>query len=291
MLEDFGREVGRRARHCRGIGIVMEFVTGAEIAEDDAAARFLQDVLGLDVTVDEAGAMHGRERAAQLDADAGNLLRRERSALGELGLERPAFDELHPEAGAAVDALGAVDSGDVRMTHARHQPAFVYDEPVLGAVVVAEQLQRDVAIEARVPGAIDVAEAAAADLLVNAKGTPGDRNIEGAQSVRRPPCGQNTADAHRRLHRELRIQAGGVSDDPKLANVRPFFVGARVSRGRVPVWGVAVGHGLGQRGQSVICIRHGHPCNPLPKHANRARANRRWDRTGIMAPGSWIWRA
>ena len=75
----------------------------------------------------QAGRMNGRHRAAELDADARDLLLGESPALAERLFERAALDELHPEADAPADALRAVDGDDVRMADAREQPAFLDD--------------------------------------------------------------------------------------------------------------------------------------------------------------------
>ena len=253
----------------------MQLVTRPEIAEDDPAARFLEDVLGLDVAMDQAGTMHGGERAAQLDAGPREVLGWKRTSGGELGLERLTLDELHPEAGAPIDALRPVDRGDVRMADPRHQPAFVHDEPVLGPIVMAQQLERDVAIEARVPGAIDVAEAPAADLLVDAEGAPDDRDIGGAGAIRWTPLRQKAADAHRRVDRELRVETRGFGDGPQLADRLALLLIGRIGGRRVPVGRLAVGNGFGQRGQSVVGIEHGQPLRSISKTRRWGRANNR----------------
>ena len=188
-----------------------------------------------------------RERAAQLDADPREVRGWKRTAGGELGLERLTLDELHPQAGATVDALRPVDGGDVGMAHARHQPAFVHDEPVLGPIVVAQQLERDVAIEARVPGAIDVAEAPAADLLVDAEGAPDDRDIEGAGAIRWTPLRQKAADAastRATASSALKREASAMARSWRIAS-RSSSVG-RIGGRRVPVGRLAVGDGFGQ---------------------------------------------
>src|SRR5438128_437395 len=74
----------------------------AEIHEHDAAAVGAHDVLRLDVAMQKARRMNGRERAAQVDANCGRLARAERTRGSELLLERDAAHELHPEADAVV---------------------------------------------------------------------------------------------------------------------------------------------------------------------------------------------
>ena len=53
--------------------------------------------------------------------------RGKRRPVAERLFERPALDELHPQADAAVDALGAVDRDDVRMADAGEETAFFDD--------------------------------------------------------------------------------------------------------------------------------------------------------------------
>ena len=111
-----------------------------------------------------AGVVRGRERAAEVDAHGGRLGRVETAALGQLLGERAAAHELGPDAHAAVRALGAVDGRDVRVSHAREQPAFL-DDLVFRVgrrrrLRRVQQLQRDLAIEARVPSAKHFTESA-----------------------------------------------------------------------------------------------------------------------------------
>ena len=76
---------------------------------------------------------------------------------------------------AIADPLGAVDRDDVRVAHAGQQAALFDDRgrarPV-GDRRGRQQLQRDLAVEPRVPGAVDLAEGAAADALEHAQVTP-----------------------------------------------------------------------------------------------------------------------
>lgn len=124
--------------------------------------------------------MHGRQRAAQGDTDPCDVDRVERAALLELCCQRLAVDELHPDADATVDALGSVDDDHVRVADAGEEPAFVDDRATqlaLDGCAVTQELERDLAIEARVPGAIDVAVGAVPDLLDDGQRTPDDTGV------------------------------------------------------------------------------------------------------------------
>ena len=103
-----------------------------------------------------------------------DLLRRKCLSAAKRLFERAALDELHPQADAAVDSFSAVDGDDVRMANACEQPAF-FDDGGLRATLPADtrqQLQRHLAIQAGIPGAIDLAERALADALEHAQMAP-----------------------------------------------------------------------------------------------------------------------
>jgi hypothetical protein len=74
------------------------------------------------------------------------------------------------------NAVRAVDRHHVRMTHLRQHPSFVnHDRRVASVppVASAQQLQRHLTIQSRVPRSIDRAERTLADFLQHAERTPG----------------------------------------------------------------------------------------------------------------------
>ena len=77
----------------------------------------------------QAGAVHGGERLADLDADQRRLARAEAALLLENLLERarPRSSSIHSPA-IAVGARRAVDGDDAAMAHPGEQPAFVDDD-------------------------------------------------------------------------------------------------------------------------------------------------------------------
>ncbi len=90
--------------------------------------------------------MHRRQGAAHLDPDSCELGRRERSDLVQPLFERSAFDELHPDADTAVDAVGAVDGHDVWMAYAREETSFLHNRGAASlrvGTIASEELQRD----------------------------------------------------------------------------------------------------------------------------------------------------
>ena len=99
------REIQRRPRQCRVMVGSSRLAARAEIHQHDPAAVFAHHVLGLDVAMDDAGAMTAEKRAAEIDADEQCFLRPERATLDEQMLERAAVNELHPQTDTAVDAV------------------------------------------------------------------------------------------------------------------------------------------------------------------------------------------
>src|SRR5262249_11140655 len=157
------------------------FVRRAEIHQHDATrvARrtrraFAHDVVRLHVAVHESLPVHGRKCRAQLGADQRPLARAERTLVAQPLLERAAVHELHPQAAAAVVLIGAVDRDHVGMTHAREPPRLV--EPALRALerTGAAQLERDLALQARIARHEHLAEAAAADAVAHLERAPAE---------------------------------------------------------------------------------------------------------------------
>src|SRR6185436_3838919 len=91
----------------------------AKIHQHQPSIGFAHDVLRLHILVDEAGAMNGRQRAAQHAADADQFLDPERTALLEHLRERLAFDKFHPETGNLVEFSRSVDMDDMGVADAR----------------------------------------------------------------------------------------------------------------------------------------------------------------------------
>ena len=89
-------------------------------------------------------------------------------------LERLAAHELHPQSDAIIVLLGAVDLHDVRVAHARKPPRLLEDPRVRLAPIalVVEQLERDVAVERRVPRAKDLAGRAVPDAIEEREPAP-----------------------------------------------------------------------------------------------------------------------
>ncbi len=149
-----------------------EVLARSEVHEDDAAAAFAHDVLRFDVAMEEARAVHRCRARTDIEAHERGFARAKRPAALDHLLERLAAHELRPQADAAVVFLGAVDLDDVLVAQACQPPRFVHQPLACLAIghhtrspvralsldtVVVKQLQRDVAMQLRIPRAINVA--------------------------------------------------------------------------------------------------------------------------------------
>ena len=125
-VEDLRRQVQRRASEAAAGGFVgLHVVAGTEVHQHGAPAGGPHHVLGLDVAVDEPGAVHRRQGPGDVDAEQHRLARIERSLLRHQLLERAALQQLHRNADVAADAVGAEDPDDIRMAELGEQPRIV----------------------------------------------------------------------------------------------------------------------------------------------------------------------
>ena len=271
----------------------------AEIHQDDAAALLPHDVGRLDVAVDETGGVHGRQGPAEVEADQGGFVGAERTLLGEGLLERLAAQKVGPEADAPCVPVGPVDDQDVGVPDARQAAGLLDEAPglrVSGAALEPPELERDLALQRGIDGAVNVAEAAAAERPEDLQGAPGRRR----PGLHRDPgrrCGRRRsrsgqeaegAFARRAIDQCLlrggdrrTVCAGNLLDETQVVDLAALLR-ARGPLG-LPVHRRAVGDRLGhpqQRG--VVILVH-----PSPPRAGRGRAPRtcgpRWP-TGCRGP-------
>ena len=213
-----------------------EILAGAEVHQDDAAAGLAHDVLRLDVAVQQPGAVDGRERGADVEADERGLAGAERSACLTSLVERLAAHELGPEADPAIVLLGAVDLDDVLVPQPREATGFFHDPRARVArtvdqVVLVQQLQRNVAVELGVPGAEDVAGRSLAD---------------GSRRTRRPhrrPSGLAgvATGASLSVGRDAPVQGSDAVDESKVAD-DPTVAARSCGLNRLPIDRAAVRH-------------------------------------------------
>ncbi len=132
-----------------------------EIGDHHATVVGDQHVVGLEVAMHQPGCMSGREPGAGL------LHRRHHLAPAGRALEpraqRASLDELHREEHALAEHADVVDPDHVGVRELRHHLCLA-EQPLLGATGM-DELDRDVAAELRILGAIDLAHRAGADQL------------------------------------------------------------------------------------------------------------------------------
>ncbi len=93
-------------------------------SDDRRSRRGDEDVAGCDVPVHDAGLVSGGERGGDLRPDDGDLLRRERAALGEQAAEAARGQMLHDEPEQAVLGQHVEDRHDVRVVQGRGDPGL-----------------------------------------------------------------------------------------------------------------------------------------------------------------------
>ena len=129
-LEDFRCEIQRRPGeivHRSGMpaaAIEVEVLAGAEVHQHRPSALFAHDVVRFDVAVQQAGAVHRCQRAAQVQTDQRGFTRAEGAMRPKKLGERASLDELHPESDAAADVIRPVNGRHVGMADPRQQPRF-----------------------------------------------------------------------------------------------------------------------------------------------------------------------
>ncbi len=149
--EQLRRHVERRAREIGNRRLARQslLAAGAEVHQHDAAVAVAHHVVGFDVAVQQARAVDGGERFADVEADQRRFARAEAAALLEDLFERLSLDQLHPQADHAFGARGAVDRHHVGMIDLGQQARLVNDRVgVAAADRFGDQLERDFTIEA-----------------------------------------------------------------------------------------------------------------------------------------------
>jgi hypothetical protein len=193
-----GRHVRRRAeRHARGGDAVVltEAAGQAEVHQlhhDLAAHARDHDVAGLDVAMDDARLVHGRERRQQANGDAHRDAHVHGAALDEVR-EGLTGQELHHDERMTHGVEAHVeDAHDVGVAHRGERLGFAQEAHALhgaGQELAVQDLQRDGAPRVQLGGPVHHAHGAAAELLGErvAIGAAGGRGLgAGGGRVRRP---------------------------------------------------------------------------------------------------------
>ncbi len=211
-IEQFRRHVERRADvpALQSVADLLELDPGAEIHQDDPPAFVAHHVVRLDVAVHQAGAVHRRERARQVEADQRRFAGAEGALLAHHLLQRAPANQLHPQADLALPSIRAVNRDHVLMADPREQSRLL-DHRRAGARLLARQhLQRDFRRQVRVPRPVDHAEAA---------------DAEHAADLERPPMlwyslrGQQVGVRHRPV--AVVVEVDGVQLERKPRRRRP----------------------------------------------------------------------
>src|SRR6185436_11304683 len=137
-----------------------------EIENLDAPLAGDEQVLRLQVAVDDAALVRGGKPARDLNRVVDRLGRRDPPLLLQAVAQRLALEQLHHRVDDARFVADVVDGEDVGMIERGHRPRLALEarEAIGGGVGLrGKDLDRDLAPEPRVVGAIDLAHAAPAD--------------------------------------------------------------------------------------------------------------------------------
>ncbi len=176
-----GRHERRGPHDDGGLGLVRRVVDELRDPEVDdlraLAAGYLwigdeEDVLGLEITVHDAGGVGGAERARHLPHDAQRLAGSQTPEPAQTLVERLALEQLHHDVGAAVLGVAEIeDLHDPRIGH-RGRGARLVEEPPHGVGLErgrrVQHLDRRLASDHRVLGEPDGPHSAFTDLLEHA---------------------------------------------------------------------------------------------------------------------------
>jgi hypothetical protein len=145
------------------------------VARQQAAVVRDEQVLGLDVAMGDAGGVRRGEARSDLPPVVNGLRQRQRARV-ELLAQRFALEQLERQVGLALVRTEVEDTEDVRMAEGGERPGFEFEpsEPV-GVVgkCARQNLERDVAAELGIAGAIDLAHGTGADGVDDFVGTNG----------------------------------------------------------------------------------------------------------------------
>ena len=134
----------------------------AEVHDPDPTVVADHDVLGLDVAVDQAGSVGGREALTDGEEDLEDRRPRRRVSL-EPGVEGEAVDELHRQVDLVLVRADVVDRDDVGVRELGHRLGLALEASAGVGVGRQQELERDLAIELRVVRGVDHPHPALAD--------------------------------------------------------------------------------------------------------------------------------
>jgi hypothetical protein len=154
----FGRQVLGRAHHHVVAGQVVatvETLGDAEVGEQNTTVGRHEDVAGLDVAVDEAGAMGGVEGGGDARADVDRQLRAEPGLHVEQLTQALAVDELHDDglpATVGEDVVHGDDVGVGEPSDGNGLAAEAFGDDRVGRQTRLQPLQGDSPVERQIGG-------------------------------------------------------------------------------------------------------------------------------------------
>jgi hypothetical protein len=136
----------------------------AEVEQPGAAARD-HDVARLQVAVDDAAAVRGRQRRGDLGPVAQHLVGRQRASLKPRRKRLP-FEVLHDQEVDAILVADVEQRADMGMGQGGDRTRLPVEAPSplgIGGILRGKDLDRDVAAEPGIAGAVDLAHSALAE--------------------------------------------------------------------------------------------------------------------------------
>jgi hypothetical protein len=215
---------------------VLVLMAGAKVHEDHSAAVFAHHVPRRHISMEQTCRVDSCQRATEFRANARRLSRAHRTLLLDDLIQRAPADKFHPDADRTIPRLGPINGDHIGVTHSRQQSSFVDDarriadrcQRIVECFARAQQLERHLALEVGIPGAIDVAERPGSNTLQQLQMTPARRLLGNVVAHRRRLAAIGFAWLRRTMH------CRDLSDDLQLTD-HGFVVGSVGRVERTPV--------------------------------------------------------
>ncbi len=167
---EIGDRLGRVERSVVARRSVVGDAGQPEVGHADPAIRADEHIVGLEVAVDQAGAMGDRE-AARRRGEHGQDLPPAAPLAAQPARQGHAVDVLHGDEDLLADRADLVDGGDVRARQARHRLRLAQHGSAGGLAgqsdVGAQELQRHAPVKLVIPREVDHAHRARAEVAAD----------------------------------------------------------------------------------------------------------------------------